>query len=410
MVPEANLSQYIWGTYPDLNTPKPATPSTLQGILNGAVPGDEIVLANGSYTTAYTASKSGTASKPIVIRAANRHLAVFAAGGSLVVNGAWVSVDGLKLQSTPINKVRLNADHGRLTRCEFTGQPWENEQKCVGFSGDWCHIDRNEFHHLESGLLRWSEPGLDVWVELNHSHHFRSTAVANDPLLGGKEHNELFQFGQSNGDHPRVLRVIFEHNLIEDIGVGFDAELVSVKSSGGTYYKNTLRNNGESNYSVSHRFQNRGGENNTYVANTFVGHDLRLCGRGQVAYSNVISGAGGGLYLNAGTIVVPPGQPPGSNQMAVLIDATLADNHCQKITLAGDAFGAATVGPKNTVFSNNQPNFIGATAVHDKSLMNVSSLDNGTSIFNQSTSYDLLEPTALSASDVGPDVPEPDEP
>jgi hypothetical protein len=408
MVPEANLAQYVWGAYPTLNTAKPATPSTLQGILNNAVAGDEIVLANGSYGTAYTAPKSGSASKPIVIRAANKHLAVFGAGGSLAVSGAWVSVDGIKFQSTPINKIKMNADHIRVTRCEFTEQPWENEQKCITFGGNWAHIDRNEFHHLECGLVRWNDDGLDAWVEHNHAHHIRSTTVANDPSLNGVEHNELFQFGQSNGDHPKEVRAVFEKNLIEHIGAGVDAELVSVKSSRSKYYKNTFRNSGETNYNVACRLQNRGGENNTYVANTLIGHDLRLCGRGQVAYSNAISGAGGGLYLNAGTIVVPPGGSPGSNAMAVLIDAKLADNHVQKITLAGTAFGPATTGPKDTVFSNNQPNYIGATAVHDKSQMNVSSLDNGTSIFNQNTSYTLVTPAALSASDVGPDFPEPE--
>jgi len=403
-VPPENLDQYLWGPYPTLTTVA-ATPSNLQDKLTNAAAGQLIELADGTYNGNYTSSKNGTAANPIVIRAKNLNKALFSPDGMITVSGDWTAVDGMKFTGPTITRVKLDGNHNRCTRCEFSGAGWQNETKCISFSGDWVHIDRNDMHDCQSGFCRWNDC-FRPWIERNWIHHCEASGSG---APAGAEHNEMIQIGQSSSDHATEVYAVVEYNLLEDFGDLIDVELFSVKSSRGVYYRNTLRNNGISGYTKRCQLQNRGGENNQYIANTLVGHQIQLCARGQRVWSNKVSGAGNGISLSGGTIAVPPGGSPGDSNMAQLIDCQLADNDCQKIYLSDNSFAPARpkLGPDQTVFSQNQPNYINGVEVHDKSKMTVGEYDNGTTYFNRNTAFVLETPKALAASEVGNNYPEP---
>ena len=71
-----------------------ANSGALGPAIDGAMPGDCLVLADGNYTLP-SITKKATAAAPIVIKAANTLKAVVASGGFSIADSAYVVVQGL---------------------------------------------------------------------------------------------------------------------------------------------------------------------------------------------------------------------------------------------------------------------------------------------------------------------------
>jgi hypothetical protein len=93
--------------------------SQLKSALDSAQAGDEIVLAGGSYGGTFTIGKnSGTADKPIILRAENRHRAILQGSGNwadpqhygLNVQRPYWIIDGLEIRDYSIG-VLINTHH-----------------------------------------------------------------------------------------------------------------------------------------------------------------------------------------------------------------------------------------------------------------------------------------------------------
>lgn len=91
----------------------------LNRALANAQPGDEIVLADGNYAAPHAITRSGSATSPIVIRAANLLGARFTSG-SITIDASWVTLHGLDHVGSGV-RVGQNAtaDDVKIWRCRF---------------------------------------------------------------------------------------------------------------------------------------------------------------------------------------------------------------------------------------------------------------------------------------------------
>ncbi|MDQ2922474.1 MAG: hypothetical protein M3R52_12795 [Acidobacteriota bacterium] len=123
--------------------------SELQSRINSALPGDQIIVVNGVYSTAGSikVAKQGIAARPIVISAETI--------GSVEINGtagfdlespaSYVVIKGFKFtHSIGTVQVRAGASHCRLTRNVFE---LKGEERYLIVSGDDCEIDHNTFQN-----------------------------------------------------------------------------------------------------------------------------------------------------------------------------------------------------------------------------------------------------------------------
>src|SRR5580698_3914395 len=113
-----------------LRTVPVSSTSALNSALAGALPGDCIVLANGTYS-GVTVTKSGDAANPITISAANQGQAVFTSGIFQLNNASYVTIEGLDF-TTPggslsvdgtsrnVALVMVGATNCRVSRCTFS--------------------------------------------------------------------------------------------------------------------------------------------------------------------------------------------------------------------------------------------------------------------------------------------------
>src|SRR5439155_1407793 len=80
-----------------------STSSSLNTAIGAALPGDCIVLANGSYA-GFTVSRDGTPTDPITIRAANRGMATITSGIIHFNQNADVVVEGLSVTTAGLSE------------------------------------------------------------------------------------------------------------------------------------------------------------------------------------------------------------------------------------------------------------------------------------------------------------------
>jgi hypothetical protein len=125
---------------------KPATSGTFATVANGAVPGDILELAAGTYA-GFSFSKDGTAGKPIVIRAAG---AVTVTGDLSLIGRKYVHLVGLTVQG----RIRLNDTiEVSVTRCTVNTT---SDGIVAGLRSENDYIADN----VVSGATTWVESSL----------------------------------------------------------------------------------------------------------------------------------------------------------------------------------------------------------------------------------------------------------
>ena len=92
----------------------------LDRALANAQPGDEIVLADGTYAAPRAITRGGTASSPIVIRAASLLGARFTSG-SIGIDASWITLHGIDHVGSGGVRIGQNAaaDDVKIWRCRF---------------------------------------------------------------------------------------------------------------------------------------------------------------------------------------------------------------------------------------------------------------------------------------------------
>ncbi len=269
----------------------------LQAAVDRAVPGDRIVVADGTYTvpsggSIRVAGRNGTVDAPITIVSQSRGGAVLQGErGFVLSDSSNITVSGFAFRQSSTLEIPASCPRIRLTRNDFrfadvSGLDW------VVVRGDDAKIDRNRFHD------RTTE-GIFVVVDGPGS-----TAVAQRPQIL-KNHFADHSYTGANGGEPIRLGVssralssayaVVEYNLFERCDG--DPEAISVKSSDNTIRYNTVR---DSRGGIVLRHGNRSTVEGNYLLGGTDG--LRLYGNDHLVVNNYLAGLSGrALVIGSGT-------------------------------------------------------------------------------------------------------------
>ncbi|MEX0172652.1 chondroitinase-B domain-containing protein [Streptomyces sp. LMG1-1-1.1] len=269
----------------------------LRSAIDGAVAGDRIVVADGTYTVppgdALTVEgRKGTAAAPITIVAASRGGAVLRGERSFVFrDSAYVTVSGFAFRQSETLAIPADSTGIRLTRNDFQladepGLDW------VLVEGDDAKIDRNRFHDrtTQGIFLVVDGPGTTAVAQRLHvfKNHFARHGYT------GANGGESIRLGVSS----RALsgaHAIVEYNLFERCDG--DPEAISVKSSDNTIRHNTIR---DSQGGIVLRHGNRTTVEGNYLLGGKEG--IRLYGNDHLVVNNHLAGlTGRALVIGSGT-------------------------------------------------------------------------------------------------------------
>ncbi|MGO1051378.1 polysaccharide lyase 6 family protein [Crossiella sp. CA198] len=310
----------------------------LQNALNAAKPGDRIELADGSYnaTSAITVRRSGTASAPITVSAANVGKAVITGStGFAFDNVSYVELSGFSLRHGGSLSVPTAAHHIRLSRntIQFSG-----DGNWVNINGNDVEVDRNTFQNRSTAgvFLQIAGPSDNVAkrTKVHHNYFYNhSFAGANggESIRLGFSHKQSYSAG-----------AVIEHNLFEK--ANGDPEAISVKASDNTIRYNTIRDS--KGYIVL-----RHGHRNLVEGNLLFGNTgIRFHGNDHKIINNYVAATGGRA------LVFGKGSEADSSPTSTGHDrpdrVTVAYNTLLGTSSVVDSDGGAFL-PKDCVLANN---------------------------------------------------------
>ncbi|MFF3782085.1 chondroitinase-B domain-containing protein [Streptomyces sp. NPDC001933] len=322
----------------------------LQSAINAAVPGDRIIVADGTYTVPSggainVSGKNGTGAAPITIVSKSRGGAVLRGERSFVfADSSNITVSGFAFRQSTTLEIPASCSSIRLTRNDFqhvdTGDPY-----WVVVRANNTKIDRNHFHDKTTAgiFLVVDGPGsTDMAQNIQIlRNHFSNHSFAGD---NGGESIRLGVSGRAlSGAHAVVEYNLFEH-------ADGDPEAISVKSSDNTIRYNTIR---DSRGGIVLRHGNRSRVEGNYLIGGSEG--VRLYGNDHVIVNNYLSG------LSARALVVGSGTTRDHNSgetqderrgndacdRAVIVHNTLIGNSS---TLSGET---RTYEPRDVVIADN---------------------------------------------------------
>jgi hypothetical protein len=246
-----------------------STDYALGNALDAALPGDHIVLANGSYH-GFSIASSGQSGKPIVIRAAD--ILQARVSGEVTIDGDYIWVLGMDMASYPIV---INGQDDRVSRNRFRRA---DHPILATDTSRRAEIDHNEIDQGNTGgegdrrgiRLNYKTESGDL-VYNHHVHHNFLHGAA------GSDNNGIVSSENGNQREFQAGTVI-EYNLIMDWPGG---RQIGVKSGGNIIRFNTSINAG------SEEYVNRTGVNNQWIANWSDGARIRINDRDNIAIGNV---------------------------------------------------------------------------------------------------------------------------
>ncbi|MFI5806100.1 chondroitinase-B domain-containing protein [Streptomyces sp. NPDC051561] len=260
----------------------------LQSAINAAVPGDRIVVADGTYTVPSggainVSGKHGTSDQQITIVAKTRGGVVLRGGNSFVFsNSSDITVSGFAFRQSTTMDIPANCSSIRLTRNDFQFAD-DGDADWLVVRANGMKVDRNHFHDKTT---------IGLFLILDGSS---ATGIAQD-LYVFKNHFSDHSFSGENGGEPIRLgasnwalsdsKAKVEYNLFERCDG--DPEAISVKSSANTVRYNTVR---DSLGGIVLRHGNRNRVEGNYLLDGKDG--IRLYGNDHIIVNNYVSGLSG---------------------------------------------------------------------------------------------------------------------
>ncbi len=325
------------------------------------LPGDVIILQDGIWTDArLKIHASGTAEKPVTLKAQTPGKVVLTGDSRLSLSGAHIVVDGLWFQNpTGEEAIELRNDSDELASdCRVTNCAVTNAlQAAPGKSARFVSIygARNRIDHCYIAGKTSEGTTMVVWLadgakdqgkhQIDHNHFGPRQKL-------GKNGGETIRIGDSKTSMLTAGCVV-EENLFEKCDG--EAECISNKSCGNIYRRNLFRN-------VSGTLTLRHGnhckvENNTFVCeNTKGAGGVRIIGEGHIVTGNLFMNLTGGDERSALCIMlgIPDSEAYGYFQVK---GARVKDNtflgcaHNILIGMSGDK--RATLPPVDTEITGN---------------------------------------------------------
>lgn len=227
-----------WGNPLFANSIKVTSVDALQKAINNAKPGDELILANGIYTTTenITVDRKGTPDLPITICAETiGKVEISGEGGfNLVSPAAYIIIKGFKFTH---KSSRAKTGSG-TSFCRWTQNIFENtgDGEDLTIAGNDHEIDYNTFQNKNAmgRFLAIRGTGSQIAQRLLIHHNYFNNYISQN----GKNGAETLQFGLS-GFSLSSSNSIVEYNLFEHCAG--ENELISVKASAVTLRYNTIR-------------------------------------------------------------------------------------------------------------------------------------------------------------------------
>ena len=277
-----------------------ASLAELQKAINGAAPGDRIVVADGTYTVPSGSAinisgKKGTSAAPISIVSKTRGGVVLRGQqGFVLSNSSNIIISGFSLRQSTSMQIPANCSSIRLTRNDFQFANNGDLDWVVVRAND-TKIDRNHFHDKTTAgifIVLDGPGGSDSTDMAQNLHVFRNHF--SDHSFTGDNGGEPIRLGVSSralsGAEAKV-----EYNLFERCNG--DPETISVKSSGNTVRYNTIR---DSLGGIVLRHGNRNRVEGNYLIDGKAG--IRLYGNDHTIVNNYLSGlSGDALVIGSGS-------------------------------------------------------------------------------------------------------------
>lgn len=285
------------------------TEQELNSISGNLQPGNVVTIANGTYTPwAVKLTASGTEKQPITLRAETNGKVIFTGDVTqplLQISGSYVTLSGINFTGCVLNKADgksgllidlLNTRHSRITNCTFEKNSAKVQfMPIVTISGNG---DGNQVDHC-SFIGNIDE--MDLQVKITKAD-FPTNTLINDNLFKDKNKvswpvfngGECVQIGQD----PVLLGTSVAKAVVRNnrfIRCNGEGEVVSNKSSGNRYIKNTFEDcDGE--------LVMRGGHDCVIDSNTIKGANsgIRVNGTGHTITNNTITGGKTGIRLMYG--------------------------------------------------------------------------------------------------------------
>ena len=233
--------------------------SALQAAANVAVPGDTLVLANGTYLNTTLGISSSTGG--FTIRAATPGGVFLNGSTNITLAGSRVVLSGFQFTSGAVAGVviTVTGSYNTLTQLNFNGYSAAKYVRLVG------HHNLVSYSNFQ-GKPATAPAGDLVQVDAN------ATAVGYNVIrycsfqhllgAGGDNGNECIRLGEGSMS-TFAARTLVEYCYFEDTGLG-DSEAISVKSRENCLRYNTMRNNPDA------MFAFRNGNDNVAYGNFFL--------------------------------------------------------------------------------------------------------------------------------------------
>ncbi|MBK0026955.1 poly(beta-D-mannuronate) lyase [Stenotrophomonas sp. S48] len=295
-------------------------------------PGDEIVLADGTWTdTRLLLKGQGTAAAPIVLRAQTPGKVILSGRSDLRLAGSYLQVANLVFRDgyTPGDSVvafressKAVATHSRVTGLvidDYSNPDASDQDYWVSLYGSHNRLDHSQLRGKTNAgptvvVVRDATQGLD------NQHRIDHTWFGPRPALGVNG-GETIRVGTSDTSLSDSNSTI-ENNWFE--GCDGETEIISNKSGGNTYRGNVF-------YRSAGALTLRHGNGNRVLDNVFLGDDkagtggVRVINADQTVSNNYFERLAGSSNRAALAVMDAQANPPLSGY-APVVNATISRN------------------------------------------------------------------------------------
>ncbi|MFP3903654.1 MAG: polysaccharide lyase 6 family protein, partial [Armatimonadota bacterium] len=282
----------------------------LAAAIEAVAPGDEIIMADGTWTdTVVSFETNGTPDAPVTLRAQTPGQVILTGSSCAAVRGDNLIISGLVFKdgSPPVSRetgslirhrsiLSIGGSNNRVTDCAFVDYNSNEEGRVyhwVAIGGRENRVDHCYFRgqtDIGNTLMADVREGRPPASQIDHNH------FAGRPPLG-RNGGETIRIGLSSTSVYNG-HCIVENNLFEDCDG--EAEIISNKSCENTYRHNTFRHS-------SGHLTLRHGERNVVEGNFIFGdgkdgaNGIRVINRDQRVFNNYIADTDSfGIRLQAG--------------------------------------------------------------------------------------------------------------